>query len=117
MMIYFHLLQLRAASGKRLTSTEKVLGFAFLFVLLGLLVWQAPAISSFFQGSNSDESDYVQLNLAAGQYVTYSHDGSTFVFSYGLSSTADSGLFYVVKDSHQPRSYPPTAGAVYRDLG
>jgi hypothetical protein len=116
-MICFHLPQLRVASGKRMISTEKVLGIVFLVVLLGLLIWQAPAISSFFQGPNGDEPDYSQLNLAAGQYITYVHDGSTFVFSYGLSPTADASLFYVVKDSQQTRSYPATTGAVYHDIG
>ena len=33
------------------------------------MVWQAPAISSFFWANNS-ESEYSQLSLAVGQYVT-----------------------------------------------
>jgi len=87
-----------------------------LIVVIGLVTWQAPALVSFLQGNNGS-GEYAQLNLAAGQYVQYAQGNSTYVFSYGLSSEDTSGLFYVVLDSQQSRSFPATAGAVYHDLG
>jgi hypothetical protein len=87
-----------------------------LIVVIGLVAWQAPALVSFLQGNNGSD-EYSQLNLAAGQYVQYVQGNSTYVFSYGLSSEDTSGLFYVVLDSQQSRSFPATAGAVYHDLG
>jgi hypothetical protein len=87
-----------------------------LIVVIGLVAWQAPALMSFLQGNNGSD-EYSQLNLAAGQYVQYVQGNSTYVFSYGLSSEDNSGLFYVVLDSQQSRSFPATVGAVYHDLG
>ncbi len=111
-------LKLRAAgaSEKKLLPSWIIAAVLVLVVLGGLLVWQAPAIGDFLQGNSASEG-YSQLNLAAGQYVQYMHNDSTYVFSYELSSADTTGLFYVVQDSQQSRSFPATAGAVYQDLG
>jgi hypothetical protein len=116
-MFYVHLAPLSPEAKKRVLLIEKVVGVAVIVVLLIVMVWQAPAISSFFSGQNNGESEYSQLSLAVGQYVTYTHNDSNYVFSYSLSATDITGLFYVVKDSQQTRSYPATSGAVYQDLG
>ncbi|XES76522.1 MAG: hypothetical protein ACBZ72_10100 [Candidatus Bathyarchaeia archaeon] len=108
---------IRIASGKDKLSFYKIAVGVLAVVLVGVLVaWQAPAIGSFF-GASGGSGEYTQLNLAAGQYVQYAQGNSTYVFSYELSSADTTGLFYVVMDSHQTRSYPATAGAVYHDLG
>jgi hypothetical protein len=106
------------ASGKDKLPLDKIAVAVLLIVVVGVLVaWQAPAIGSFLQGNSGSSDEYSQLNLAAGQYVQYAQGNSTYVFSYGLSSADSTGLFYVVMDSQQTRSYPATAGAVYHDLG
>lgn len=115
-MFYVHLSPLRTTADKRKIFYEKVAAVTFLVVLVGVLVWQAPAVGSLLGGSNGNGSEYAQLNLVEGQYVTYNYDDSSFVFSYGLTPTDDLALFYVVKDAQQTRSYPATVGAVYLDL-
>ncbi|MDR0373155.1 MAG: hypothetical protein LBI79_06320 [Nitrososphaerota archaeon] len=92
--------------------------FLVLVVLaVGLLVWQAPAISSFFEGLSGSDSEYSTLSLVSGISQTYQHNNDTFVFSYKLSSADSSNLLYVTQNVEQSRSFPAVAGATYSDLG
>jgi hypothetical protein len=63
------------------------------------------------------QSDQSQLNLVAGISQTYTHGSNTYTFSYRLTASDNSGLFYVARNVEQSRSYPAVPGAIYRDLG
>jgi hypothetical protein len=99
-------------SPKSVVAVVVVLGLA-----LAVLAWQAPAISSFFQDVNNSNSDYTTLSLVAGVSQTYHNGDDAYVFSYKLSASDDTGLFYVARNVEATRSYPAVAGAVYSDLG
>ncbi len=109
--------QVNDASGKKLPLAWIAVAVLLVLVVGGLMAWQAPAITAFLNGSDGESGEYSQLNLAAGQYVQYVQGNNTYVFSYTLSSADATGLFYVVLDSQQSRSFPATVGAVYHDLG
>jgi hypothetical protein len=106
-----------AALAKKLPLVWVAAAILLIVVVGGLVAWQAPAITAFLQRTSTESDGYSQLNLAAGQYVQYAQGNSTYVFSYELSSADATGLFYMVMDSQQSRSFPATAGAVYHDLG
>jgi len=105
-------------NSKKKTLLYELLIIGFLIAVgVAVLVWQAPAISSFFQSSNGSDSRYTTLSLVSGTSQTYQHNGDSYVFSYRMSPSDESGLFYVAKNLEQTRSFPAVAGAVYSDLG
>jgi hypothetical protein len=106
-----------AVAKKKPLAIEKVVALVLVVLAVGLLVWQAPAISSFFEGISGSDSEYTTLSLVPGISQTYQHDSGSFVFSYKLSSADVSDLFYVALNVEQTRSFPAVAGAVYSDLG
>ncbi len=85
-------------------------------LIVGLLVWQGSALTGIFKNNGSD-SGYSQLNLVHGIAVKYESGNDSFVFSYRLNPSDETGLFYLSKNVEQSRSYPAVPGAVYRDLG
>ncbi|MCW3983904.1 MAG: hypothetical protein NWE96_07895 [Candidatus Bathyarchaeota archaeon] len=105
-------------NSKKKTLLYELLIIGFLIAVgVVVLVWQAPAISSFFQSSNGSDSQYTTLSLVPGTSQTYQHNGDSYVFSYRMSPSDESGLFYVAKNLEQTRSFPAVVGAVYSDLG
>ena len=110
-------LSTNTTSAKKSFPTSKVAlaGLALLGVVL--LVWLAPAISSLFEGFNGESSGYSTLSLVPGASQTYRLGSDSYSFSYKLSPSDSSGLFYASQNAAQTRSYPAVAGAVYRDLG
>ncbi len=88
-----------------------------LVLAVAVLAWQAPAISSFLEGVNSSNSDYTTLSLVAGVSQTYRNGADSYTFSYKLSASDNTNLFYVARNVEATRSYPAVAGAVYSELG
>ncbi len=108
-----------APSKKTAFPSRKVVVPVLLLLVLAVavLVWQAPAISSFFQGLSDSNSEYTTLSLVSGVSQTYTHGNDSYVFSYKLSAADNSALFYVAKNVEQTRSFPAVPGATYSDLG
>jgi hypothetical protein len=117
-MLFNHFKFLQEFSGKK-GFAVKLVAIAVLILLIGLLVWQLPAITSFFEEviGGDTEDEYSTLSLVPGVSATYSHAGDSFVFSYRMTPTDESGLFYVAKNVEQTRSFPAVAGAKYTALG
>lgn len=117
-MVFNHFKFLHDFSGRK-RFFVKLAAIAVLMLLIGLLVWQLPAITSFFEEVIGDgaEDGYSTLSLVPGVSVTYSHANDAFVFSYRMTPTDESGLFYVAKNVEQTRSFPAVAGAKYSALG
>lgn len=92
--------------------------FAIIVVLVlavAVIAWQAPAISKFFEDTGN--SEYTTLSLFAGVSQTYHNGVDSYTFSYKLSASDTTELFYVTRNAEASRSYPAVAGAVFSDLG
>jgi hypothetical protein len=104
--------------GEKTLIIEKLMVLVLGVAVFGILVWQAPAIISFFESVDTSDSEYTQLSLVSGISQTYQHKNNTFVFSYKLSSTDSSNLVYVTQNAiEQSRSFPAVAGTTYSTLG
>lgn len=97
-------------------STKTLVAVILVVVLaVALLAWQAPAISRFFEDTGN--SEYTALTLVAGISQTYQNGADFYTFSYKLSLSDNTDLFYVTRNVESTRSYPAVAGANYSDLG
>ncbi|MCW4001259.1 MAG: hypothetical protein NWE93_13580 [Candidatus Bathyarchaeota archaeon] len=84
--------------------------------MAAVVVWQTSSLTAPSQSSNQKPGSS-QLNLVSGISVTYEQGKNSYVFSYRLTATDTSELFYVSQNASQSRSFPAVAGAVYQDLG
>ncbi len=104
-------------SSSMMSPKVLIIALAMVVLVIVVLAWEAPAISSFLQGVEDQNTGYTQLSLVAGVSQTYKHGNDSYVFSYSLQPSDNSGLFYAAKNSVETRSFPAVAGAVYSDLG
>ena len=98
--------------------TAKMVGVATLIILIGIVIWQAPAISSFIQGvTDNQQSEYSTLSLVAGQQVKYQNNEETFTFTYRKLVADQTGLIYISNEKQQTRNHPAILGTEYEDFG
>jgi rubredoxin len=94
---------------------KRVIGLAFVLIMIGVFLWYTPVIISTVQNFFS-QSSYTKMTLVIGQFVTYDHGDNHYGFAWRLLPTDPTNVFYV-STGFQTRVFSATEGATYKDLG
>jgi len=105
---------------------KKIIGVFTVVVIIGLLLWNAPTIISYIQNlsspTNSSNESYTELtlrNLPISEInATIIEFGDTeYYFSYQIIGMIPMGHYLHVHAPFQSKTYIPTEGETYSDLG
>jgi hypothetical protein len=77
---------------KETFPTLKIVAAALVMIAVVALVLIAPSLVP-LQNNSDSNSDYTTLSLVPGISQIYTYNGTSFVFSYKMSPSDESGLF------------------------